>query len=233
MAQTQVVTLQSILNSASAALGETGGTPTAELTTRIRFANDCKEMLANMRNWGYELKTGTINITTVNNYALPTDFKNETAMESVKIKDSNGNYAYYAVATEDQWNYITVNNMNDQVFYVTGDQVAGFTLYVNLPTPITAVTSGITIRYYSTEVDFVNVTDTTRIPSSEVLHDFIVAQVLYGYREQAQYQLAMQEFEDALEDMVSTDYKKPPHASQRIIPFKESIGADGSFKSNF
>lgn len=233
MAQTQVVTLSQVLNSASALLGETGGTPTAELSNRTIFANECKKMLSNMRNWNFEKKTGTFNITSTNSFTLPADFKNENAMDSVKVTDANGNSQYYSVATEEQWDYAKVNSMDDHIYYVEGDTVNGFTLYVNLPTPIVAVTTGITYRYFSTESDFVNLTDTTRIPAVEVLSRYVTAKVLYGYREQGQYQLAMNEFNAALEDLTSTDYKNPPHSVQKALTFKESTGQNYPFKSYF
>lgn len=234
MTQVLLVTLQNVLDSSSALLGETGGTPTAELTNRTRFANDCKKVLANMRNWGFEYKTGTpITITSSTTYSLPNDIKNDTSVDTIKITDTKSNVIYYPTLTRGQLQYDQANNITDNGYHVSGDPVAGFTLTIN-PTPSGSIVGGtITPGYFSYEGDFVNTTDTTRIPSVEVLSRYVVAKVLYGYREQAQYQLAMNEFNNALEDLASTDLKEAPHAQQKVLSFKESLGMSDNFKTFF
>lgn len=227
------LTLQNMLDSSSFYLGESG-TPSSETTKRTVFANEAKEYVRNLRNWSWEEKTGTaINIVTgTNSYTLASDLKNAKAVKWLTVTDTSGNVTYYTPVSEQDYNALVNQSQTDQVYYVSGNSTSGYTVKIN-PTPTANVTSGLNYAYYATESDFVNTTDTTNIPKRELFGWYIAAKVLYGYREQAQYQLAMQNFSDAVSDMANEDMKKAPYENSQIQNFRQYNGMSTNFRSYY
>ncbi len=224
------VTLQNCLDASSYFLGESG-TPSSETTKRTLFANEAKKNIRDLRNWSWEKKTSAaqniVNATTT--YTLASDFKNRTAMEWVKITDTNGNVTYYSPIDENGFNFLVVNTLSNTAYWVSGDPIALYTLNIN-PSPTATVTNGLQYRYYAVENDFALVTDTTKIPKEEAIAWYIAAKVLYGYREQAHYQLAMSEYQNAINDLSMMDQKKDPYVVDRIQNARESLGFSNNFK---
>jgi hypothetical protein len=227
------ITLQNALDSSSFYLGESG-TPSSETTKRTVFANEAKEYVRNLRNWSWEEKAGTaINIVSgTTKYTLASDLKNAKAVKWLTITDSSGNVTYYTPVSEQDYNAIVNQSQTDQVYYVSGNPVSGYTVQIN-PSPTANVTNGLNYTYYAAEADFALVTDTTNIPKRELLGWYIAAKVLYGYREQSQYQLAMQNFNGAVEDMANEDMKKAPYENSQIQNFRQYMGMPTNFRSYY
>ncbi len=230
------VTLQNCLDASSYYLWESG-TPSTEVTKRTLFANQAKKNIRDLRNWTWELKDATpINIVNgTNNYPFATaapDLKATQAIWTLKIIDQNNNSQFYNPVEEPAWDNITVNQLDDQVYWVKGNAVDGFTLYVNA-LPTANVTNGINPRYFAYEGDFVNTTDATRIPKEEAIGWYIAAKVLYGYREEAMYQLAMQEYQAALDDLSMFDQKTNPFTTETIQNLRQSAGQSTDFRTYF
>jgi hypothetical protein len=226
-------TLTQILAGASYHLGETS-VPTSQNAIRTDFANDGKTNIRDLRNWTWELNTGTpVNlIANRNYYTLATDLKNTQAVNWLACTDSNGNLTYYSPVDEGKWNSNIANSDPQPVYVVRGNKVAGYTVYLS-PTPTENVTGGLTYQYYWDEADFVNPTDTTRIPKAEVIIWHIVSMVLFGYREQSQYQLAVNEMNAAIEDMSMFDQKRAINDTTQISTFRQSLGASNNFKTYY
>lgn len=229
----QAITLQNCLDASSFFLGESG-TPTSEVTKRTEFANEAKEYIRNLRNWTFEKKyPAAINIVSGTSlYTLATDMKNRQSLEWVKVTDSNNNNTYYTPVTESEFNAIVNNSQQDQVYLVKGNNVDGYTITLN-PAPSANVTNGLNYCYYFAEPDFALTTDTTRIPKREAIAWYITAKVLYGYREQSQYQLAMNEFNGAIEDMANEDMKGDPYVNQQIQNFRQYSGASTDLRTYY
>lgn len=227
------ITLQNALDSSSYYLGESG-TPSSETTKRTVFANEAKEYIRNLRNWSWEEKNATaINVVSgTTSYSLASDLKNAKAIKWLTLTDTNGNVTYYTPVSEQDYNAIVNQSQTDQVYYVSGNPINGYTVKIN-PSPTVNVTNGINYKYYASESDFVNTTDTTNIPKRELIAYYIAAKVLYGYREQSQYQLAMQNFSDAVADIASEDMKKAPYENSQIQNFRQYNGASTDFRSYY
>jgi hypothetical protein len=228
-----VVSLQNILDLASQFLGETS-VPSAQNSIRMGFANAAKRTIKGIRNWTWELSpVTTMNlVATTSNYVLPTDFKDINAMYQVQVSNDNavnGVWPYYAPATIEQFQGAVNSSLNDQIFRVTGNYKDGFSMDIN-PVPANSVTAGILYRYYRFEANFTSVADTTRIPEVEAIAWYVAAQVLYGYREQAQYQLAMDNFQGELTDMSMNDMKEQRNGLQQIKTYRQSLGKTTNFK---
>jgi hypothetical protein len=238
--------LQDVLNRASYLLGESG-TPSSELTKRTDFANAAKSGLRHERNWSWELADGdAINFVYsssptngVYTYTLNPSagtFKHVNAMYYLKFTDNSGTVTYFKPVSEGQMNYQTANGLTDNVFFVKGNESAGYTLVINAGAtalPTTNVTGGFTYRYYCREADFVNLTDSSFVPKISVLAWKVVEMVLYGYREQAQMQLAQQNYQSALAEMAEEDQKHQPFQDQKILSFRESVGFSTNMKTYF
>lgn len=241
-----VISLQNILDDTSYLLGESG-TPVSEVGKRTRFANDAAGAVAKIRNWSWELQTGdavnfVYSATPTNNaytYVLtPTAgvLKDRNAIYTLSFTDQHGTITYFTPCDEPTMDFITVNGKTDNVFYIQGNAKDGFTLVVNANAdalPTQNVTGAWKYRYFATVPDFVALTDGTPIPSIKVLSEYVASEVFFGYREQSQYELARQRYQDTLEDLSLKDMKASPFQSQSIMTFRNSIGASGNFKTYF
>lgn len=236
-ASINVVTLDDVLTLASQFLGETS-VPTTQNTIRTNFANSAKDAVANIRNWTWELTSPAAEIDTVIDqraYALPTNFKNKQAMFSIQVTNGDTNsekWPFYAQVTEEQFKGYTSQGLQDQVYYVDGNFNDGYTVNIN-PAPTAVVTGGIVYRYYKLQADFVNLTDTNAIPQKEPLAWYVAQQVLYGYREQAQAQLAQQQYEANILDMTLQDMKMGRNTNEHIKSYREALGRSMNFKTYF
>lgn len=237
------ITLQNILDASSYILGETGGTPTAQLTIRTKFANEAKVAIRDMQNWSWERQDGdAINYTytpgsTTYSYTLSPSagaIKNKDAIIWVKFTDQNGTINYLDPVDEASMNNEVQNNGTDWVYWLKGNDKLGYSLIINAgPLPTQNVTGAITYAYYAKEADFAAGTDTTAIPKEEVLAWFIASKVLYGYREQAQYQLANTEFQNCIDDMLMMDQKAQPYEDVHIKSKREALGASNDYRTYF
>lgn len=236
-AQSNLVTCQQILDSASQFLGESS-TPSNQNTIRINFANMGLNAVAYERNWSWEYKEATPINLVQGQTAYPltiTDMKGNQSLDWVQVSDGNSNSAlwpYYQAVDYRTYLAITNNSQSDQVYAVVGNNTTGYTLYIN-PSPTTSVTGGIKFAYYQMFTSLVNTTDTTNFPQQDTIGWYVAARVYLGYREQAQYQLAMKEFNDDILQMANYDFKKMPHSDSKIISFREARGASNSIKSYF
>lgn len=240
------ITLQNILDDSSYLLGETG-TPTAQVSIRTRFANDVKDAISKIRHWSWELMDGDpINYvysaspaSNVYTYSLTPsagDLKGRDSMYILKFTDQNGNITYFSPVDEPTMDNFTLNGRTDNVFFIKGNAKAGYTLVVNALSsalPTQNVTGAWTYRYYGKDADFVNTTDTTFIPSLKAFSEYVAAEVFFGYREQAQYQLARQRYQDALEDLALKDMKPAPFQDSSIKSFRQASGASSQFKTYY
>lgn len=236
-ASINVVTLNDVLTLASQFLGETS-VPTTQNSIRTNFANSAKDAIANIRNWTWELTSPAAELDTVKDqraYALPTNFKNKQAMYSIQVSDGNSNperWPFYAQVTEEQFKGYTYQGLQDQVYYVNGNFVDGYTVNIN-PAPASAITGGIVYRYYKLQPDFSALTDTVAIPQKEPLAWYVAQQVLYGYREQAQAQLAQQQYEANILDMTLQDMKMGRNTNEHIKSYREALGRSTNYRTYY
>ena len=240
------VTLQNCLDYASYLIGESG-TPTSEVTKRTLFANGAKNAIARIRPWSWELQDGdAINfvyssspVNGIYTYSLTPsagNFKNKDAMYLLKFTDQNGTISYFSPVDESTMDYDTKNGRTDNVFLVKGNDKAGYTLVVNAGAsalPTQNVTGAWTYRYFYKDPDFVNTTDTTAIPSSKIIAEYIAAEILYGYREQAEYELARQRYQGSLEDLAMQDMKLAPFQESALMTLRQSKGESVNFKTYY
>jgi len=241
------ITLQSVLDYSSQLLGESGGTPSSQTTIRTNFANRAKNALARIRNWSWELQDGdpinyVYSATPTNGeytYTLTPSagtFKNKDSMVTLIFTDSNKNQTAFSQAPESQVAYEVLNQLTDNIFFIKGNDNSGYTLVVNsyaMGLPASNVSNAWSYRYFAKEADFVATTDTSSIPDISYLAWKVAEDVLYGYREQAQAQLAGQSAQNALDDMAMQDQKEAPYVNQSIMSFRTFVGASNSFKSYY
>jgi hypothetical protein len=118
------------------------------------------------------------------------------------------------------------------LYSLVGNNTDGYTLYIT-PSPTYSYTGGIAFGYYAVEPPFVNTTDTTNCPHEDIIGWYIAAQVYLGYREQAQYQLAMNEYQDGLEQLANMDLKQPPNTDNKIANLRNIRGMSSNFRNYF
>jgi hypothetical protein len=231
-ASISVVSLQNCLDLASQLLGETT-TPTSQNSIRMGFANMAKRDIRGIRNWTWEQTYATTDLTASTiTYALPTDFKDINAMYSVQISDNGAlsyTWPYYAPSTLEGYKGALQTQATDQIYVVTGNYKNGFTLNIN-PPPSTSVTGGIIFSYYQLEPNFTTVSDTTAIPTPDPIAKFIAAQVLFGYREQAQYQLMIDKYQESIADLAMDDQKEARNAPMGIKSYRSALGKSNNYK---
>ena len=241
-AQTHLVTCQDCLTFASYVLGETTP-PVSQNTIRMNFANVAKDAVLNERNWSWEYTEPTpINLVSGQTaYSLTlTDVKSKNSLDWVQVYDNSTNlqaqWPFYS-PTNRHGILSALNNTGNagstlNLYALVGNNKNGYTLYIT-PSPTYSKTGGIAFAYYAIEPSFAATTDTTNVPDGDLIGWYIAAQVYLGYREQAQYQLAMNNFQDGLDSLANVDFKQPPNTSNKMANLRNIRGMSTDFRSYF
>jgi hypothetical protein len=240
--QTHIVSLNDCLTFASYVLGETTP-PASQVAIRTNFANIAKHEVESERNWSFEYtEPSPINLV-AGQTAYPlslVDIKTKNSLDYVQVYDGSTNpqaqWPFYSPTTR-RGILNALNNAGNSggtlnLYSLVGNNTNGYTIYI-APSPIISYTGGIAFGYYAVEAPFVNLVDTTNIPHEDLIGWYIAAQVYLGYREQAQYQLAMNNFQDGLEQLANMDFKQPPNTDNKILNINNLRGFGTSFKTRY